>query len=599
MNEDTTKLENSIIMSDYEFDLDINRLDDLDLHLSKLEEKELEEVIQLEKNIPQGRDLLHDMIEAAKEGAMNYLNSFTDTMDTFDHAKNPNSVNNWDKTKVDLKNPPANKQELKNRTIEEANKSPFDKNAPGTLEGMSPSGQAKMQRYLNAYQQRTKSITALSKDGNKIRYKTVAKENFESLSGLRGYRVGPVVKFKTIEDTQQEYQQELSKGSINSPSNWLFKKNMEQFDTEFAKQFGFKDAKAARNWREDNHLTVHEGPNGMFLVPRDVHDATSHSGYRSEMVALLKGKITKAEFEKYNLNETKQYVLHEAKIRGTRAVKGVGMSIIKDLLKTTIIVVSKETYLEFNNKCEDKFIDRIKRLIIKIFNSIKTKCKDLIKSLWANIKGSLISEFLTMLNDFIFKTAKNIFKIVRTMWSSIVKAVKIIISNKYSWQERIFEATKILTAGLVGVLGFSLNEILDKGLTSIGIPFASFIAECLTALISSILSSLVLVIFDSIKKNFIEQSPYLQISLKNTQIVQITNARVSLASIKTDLVMENTLNFFDEFTKYLSYINKRILHEQKKASTLNTDLSSAVEVKKKSASKVENMVKKYTNDYDF
>ena len=137
MNEDTTKQENSIIiMSDYEFDLDINRLDDLDLHLSKLEEKELEEVIQLEKNIPQGRDLLHDMIEAAKEGAMNYLNSFTDTMDTFDHAKNPNSVNNWDKTKVDLKNPPANKQELKNRTIEEANKSPFDKNAPGTLEGM-------------------------------------------------------------------------------------------------------------------------------------------------------------------------------------------------------------------------------------------------------------------------------------------------------------------------------------------------------------------------------------------------------------------------------------------------------------------------------
>lgn len=49
MNEDATKLENSIIMSDYEFDLDINRLDDLDLHLSKLEEKELEEVIQLEK----------------------------------------------------------------------------------------------------------------------------------------------------------------------------------------------------------------------------------------------------------------------------------------------------------------------------------------------------------------------------------------------------------------------------------------------------------------------------------------------------------------------------------------------------------------------
>ena len=599
MSEDITKLENSIILSDYEFDLDVNSLDKLDLHLSELEEKELEEIIQLEKNMSQGRDLLHDMLKAAKEGAMNYLNSFTDTMGTLDHAKNPDSVNKWNETEINLKNPSANKQEQINRTIEEANKSPFDKNVSGTLEGMSPSGQAKMQRYLDAYQQRTKSITALSKDGNKIQYKTVSKDNFESLSGLRGYRVGPVVKFKTIEETQQEYQQEVSKRTIDNPSNWLFKKNMEQFDAEFAKQFGFKNAKAAKDWRENNHLTVHEGPNGMFLVPRDVHDATSHSGYRSKMTDLLKGKITKKEFEQYNIKETVQYTLHEAKNRGTRAMKGVGISIIKDLLTTTIVVVSKETYLEFKNKCEDKFIERIKRLVLNIFNHIKTKCKDIIKSLWANVKGSLVSEFLTMLNDFIFKTAKNIFKIVRTMWSSIVKAIKIIISNKCSWQERIFEATKILTAGLVCVLGFSLNEILDKGLTSIGIPFASFIAECLTALISSILSSLVLVIFDSIKKNFIEQSPYLQISLKNTQIIQITSARISLASIKTDLVMKNTLNFFDEFVKYLSYINECILLEQERACALNTDLSSAAKDKKKSASTAENMVQKYTNDNDF
>lgn len=552
MNKEFEKQEYSVIPSDYEFDLDLSNLNELDLHLSKLEEKELEEVIQLKKNIPQGKDLLHDMLEAAKEGAMNYLNSFTDTIDTFNHAKNPDNVNKWDETEVDLKNPPANKQELKNRTIAEANQSPFDKNAPGTLEGMSPSGQAKMERYLDAYQQRTKSITALSKDGNTIQYKKVEKENYESLSGLRGYRVGPVIKFKTIEETQKEYQEVLTKGPIDSPSNWLMKKNMDLFDTEFAKQFGFKDAAAARDWRKKNHLTVHEGPNGMYLVPRDVHDATSHSGYRSVMTKLLRGKITKEEFEQYKVKESVEYALHEAKVRGTRAIKGVGMSIIKDLIKTTIVVVSKETYLEFKNECEDKFIDRIKRLVTNIFNHIKAKCKDTLKSLWANIKGSLISEFLMMLNDFIFKTAKNIFKIVRTMWSSIIKAIKIILSNKYSWQERVFEATKILTAGLVGVLGFSLNELLDTGLTSIGIPFASFIAECLTALISSVLSSLVLVIFDSIKKNFIEQSPYLQISLKNAQIVQITNARISLASMKTDLMMLDTLNFFNEFTKYIS-----------------------------------------------
>ena len=41
---------------------------------------------------------------------------------------------------------------------------------------------------------------------------------------------------------------------------------------------------------KENHLTIHEGPDGMFLVPTDVHDKVNHSGYVSKLKDVLDGK---------------------------------------------------------------------------------------------------------------------------------------------------------------------------------------------------------------------------------------------------------------------------------------------------------------------
>ena len=37
-------------------------------------------------------------------------------------------------------------------------------------------------------------------------------------------------------------------------------------------------------------MTIHEGPDGMFLVPTDVHDKVNHSGYVSKLKDVLDGK---------------------------------------------------------------------------------------------------------------------------------------------------------------------------------------------------------------------------------------------------------------------------------------------------------------------
>ena len=97
------------------------------------------------------------------------------------------------------------------------------------------------------------------------------------------------------------------------------------------------------------------------------------------------------------------------------------------------------------------------------------------KSAWESFKSNVIAEIFTALNDFVFNTFKNTLRIIRKMWGSIKSAFKIIFKSdkSVSFGERLYEATKVLTAGVVALLGFGLNELIDKGLTSLGIPFSS------------------------------------------------------------------------------------------------------------------------------
>lgn len=68
MNKEFEKQEYSVIPSDYEFDLDLSNLNELDLHLSKLEEKELEEVIQLKKTFLKEKTCFMICLKLQKKG---------------------------------------------------------------------------------------------------------------------------------------------------------------------------------------------------------------------------------------------------------------------------------------------------------------------------------------------------------------------------------------------------------------------------------------------------------------------------------------------------------------------------------------------------
>ena len=559
---------------DFELNYSEENLNDLSKELSEEDEKIFEEILKLEEQGNGNSNFMKDLLDAAKAGTMQYLDAMTDTGETFDRLKDPDAVRKNKDEEIIKKMHSANPDESREyRTMKEAGYDPFDKNVAATTSGMSEKGVAKFARHKEAYSQRTKSITGISNGNNTIHYKTDPKANSESLSGLRGYRVGPVVPMHSVDEIQEKYNSEKAQcGKIDNTSGWLRKENFSKFDEALMKEYGFKTAKEAAKWRAENHLTIHESPEGMFLVPTDVHDAAGHSGYVSKMSALLKGEITKENLNAYIVNEKVEYVKHEVRVRGTRAVKGVGMSAIKDVLKCSVVVICEETHTEFSHKSEDSFIDRMLRVLKNSWEHVKAKCAHILRNLWSNIKGSIFSEILTMINDFFIGTFKNIFRIVRQMFSSIKSAFKIIFSKdkSISFGERIFEAGKVLAAGVVGIIGFSLNELIEKGLTSIGVPFASFIAECLSGLFAGIMSAIVIMLFDKLKKYFKTPSVAVQALQLHSRSLCINSAQIQISSLKSDMQILETYNFMGQIFSSIKDTYQHIKDENiKSEDTLN------------------------------
>ena len=566
--------ENGTRLIEFKSDLEISfgdeYLDELDLQLSMEDEQTLKEIEELTQKIESHPNLMDDLLGAVKKGTMDYIDAMTDTGDTFNEMKNPDSIKGTTNTEIEKKIKPLDgNKEWSPRTVKDAKSTPFDNNVSFSTQGMTPEGVARFERYKEVYKQRTKSITSISTEDNLIHYKTDENANYESLSGLRSFRFGPVVAGPSVQEMKDSFALSREKGNAYSTSGFIRKENYDAMDRALMKEFGFKTKAEAEAWRRDCHLTPHETPDGIFLVPSDVHDASPHKGYCSMLKDVLDEKEGSEEkLKAFKAEQTKKYILHEAKTRGVRLAAGIGLNALKDVMKFSIATICTETVSEFKLETEEKLIDRIKRILKNFWEKAKVKIKNLFKSLVDTIKKSLLTELLTAINDFLLGTFRNIFKVIRQMIGSIKNAIKVIFNRDSSWSDRIFEASKILAAGAVGVLGFSLNELIEKGLSFIGVPFASFIAECLSGLFAGILSAIVLMLFDHIKGSFEVRDNQLKLLLLERKSVFIGVARIEISSILAEKSLLETYNLFDDLD---IEINKRKTSIKKSVDTKKTN----------------------------
>ena len=89
-----------------------------------------------------------------------------------------------------------------------------------------------------------------------------------------------------------------------------------------------------------------------------------------------------------------------------------------------------------------------------------------------------------------------------------------------------------------------MNIYLEKGLMSLGIPFSSFIAECMSGLFAGILSAIVLMLFDYTKSYINTENQKLLLNLKRNKIIAIDIAKIGISSLKTDIMMYETMSYF-------------------------------------------------------
>lgn len=238
---------------------------------------------------------------------------------------------------------------------------------------------------------------------------------------------------------------------------------------------------------------------------------------------------------------------HSIKEKGVDLAKGIGKSTLaatgKMLVGKAMKIAVSETVVEFQQKSEEKLLDRVKRVIKNIIERAKSE----LGNIWQEIKefaiNNAVSEIVNLILNYFVSTVKNVFKLIRCLFGSIISAFKIILDSSKPWEERLFEALKIISAGLAMATGTMLNELITKAIETY-IPFlaafAGDIAAVVSGLISSILSALVLMSFDRYKATIRINDEERQIQLIGMHLTSNTVALTQVSTLKAKAIVAQT-----------------------------------------------------------
>lgn len=216
-------------------------------------------------------------------------------------------------------------------------------------------------------------------------------------------------------------------------------------------------------------------------------------------------------------------------------VKIAMAKLLKELLKSLI----KE--FRNNKNSSEAFSIRIKR----VFDDVMSKLKDVLKVFGKSTFNSFVSELINTIVNFFQTTSKRVFKIIRATFTSIVNAFKIILSsdNKYTFEEKAYEALKLISASITLSVGIILEELIEKAIINLMpflAPYASTISVILASFLTGVATIFVLRAWDTYKEKFIFKTKDKIFELENKSMFinsQLSNNEIlksSVASINTN-----------------------------------------------------------------
>ncbi|MCL2102210.1 MAG: hypothetical protein FWH22_10925, partial [Fibromonadales bacterium] len=146
---------------------------------------------------------------------------------------------------------------------------------------------------------------------------------------------------------------------------------------------------------------------------------------------------------------------------------------VKMGLRQTLGFIMTEVWFAVKDalaEAADSFEAKLKAIaegIKRGFINAKNNFKILIDKFGEGAISGVLSSLSTTLCNIFFTTAKNVVRVIRQTWASIVEAAKILIYNpdNLPFSERMMAALKIIATGASVVIGTVVQEAVNKALT--------------------------------------------------------------------------------------------------------------------------------------
>lgn len=132
---------------------------------------------------------------------------------------------------------------------------------------------------------------------------------------------------------------------------------------------------------------------------------------------------------------------------------------------TEIWFAVKEEFVKIKGTFRlDEFCAAISEGIKRGILNAKEKYKEVVEKLKEGMAAGVLSSLTTTLCNIFFSTAKNIVRIIRQSWASLVSAAKILFLNPddLSFGERMRAVAKVLAAGASVIVGGLVSDAIGK-----------------------------------------------------------------------------------------------------------------------------------------
>lgn len=264
--------------------------------------------------------------------------------------------------------------------------------------------------------------------------------------------------------------------------------------------------------------------------------------YNDKQKAKMMRKDKKAR-KNYNRKINREYYTSSKFFRDTAKASGrLGLKMgAREVLGFILAEVWFEIKNEFNSFDDNFdlsiFLNKIGNVIKRTFDNIKIKYKEMIEKFGEGLVSGILSSLTTTLCNIFFTTAKNVIKVIRQSYASIIQALKILLLNPDNllFGDRMRACIKIISTGVSIVMGTMIGDLISKT------PFGNI--PVLGGIITSFVGTIVTGIMSCTLLNYLDNS----ILIKKLVFV---------------------LNDLDPFSKAVNYYKEQALKLERQAAFL-------------------------------